>query len=57
MIMGIICVVCAAYLLLMNCCLTAHTIRAAVLFKFFPFCCSISLLLCAMNEFGWIQIF
>ena len=57
MIMGIICVICAAYLLFMNCCFTAYTIRTTILFKFFPFCCSIALLLCAMNEFGWIQIF
>lgn len=60
MIMGIICAVCAvcaAYFLFMNCLLTAYTIRAAVLFKFIPFCCFIALLVCAMNEFGWIQIF
>lgn len=31
MIMGIICAVCAAYFLFMNCLLTAYTIRAAVL--------------------------
>lgn len=55
--MGVICVVSATYLLLMNCCLTVHTIRAAILFKFLPFCCFIALLVCAMNEFGWIQVF
>jgi hypothetical protein len=55
--MPIILIICAVYILFMSCLWNTHSILAAILLKFIPFCCVIALLLYAMNEFGWVQIF
>jgi hypothetical protein len=57
MIIAIILAFCAIYILFMSCLWTPHTVCAAIVCKFIPYCCSIALLVCAMNEIGWIQIF
>ena len=57
MITAIIFAFCAAYILFMSCLWNPHTICAAIMCKFIPYCCSIALLICAANELGWIKVF
>ena len=57
MITAIILAFCAAYILFMSCFWNTHTVRAAIVCKFIPYCCSIALLICAANELGWIKAF
>lgn len=57
MITTIILTFCAAYILLMSCLWNTHSVGAAIVCKFIPYCCSIALLICAANELGWIQAF
>lgn len=55
--MPIILTICAFYILFMTCLWNTHSLFTAILLKFVSYCCAIALFLCAMNEFGWVQIF
>lgn len=57
MIMGIILMVCGAYWIANALLLNTKNWQSAMLFKVIPFFTGLATIVCAMDLFGWVNIF
>lgn len=57
MIMGIILMVCGAYWISNALLLSTKNWQSAMLFKVIPFFTGLATMVCAMDLFGWVNIF
>lgn len=57
MIMGIILMVCGAFWVIFTLLINTKNLLSAILFKVIPFFTGFATILCAMDLFGWVNIF
>lgn len=57
MIMGIILMVCGMYWIISALIINTKNVLSAILFKVIPFFTGLVTIMCAMNLFGWVNIF
>lgn len=57
MIMGIILMVCGAFWIIFSLLNNTRNIKSAILFKVIPFFTGLATIVCAMDLFGWVNIF
>lgn len=55
--MPIVLTICAFYWIVMAFTIKTRNFSSTFVFKVLPFCCGIATFLCAMDGFGWVQIF
>lgn len=57
MIMGIILMVCGAFWIINALMLDTKNLKSAIWFKVIPFFTGLATIVCAMDLFGWVNIF
>jgi len=57
MIMEIILMVCGAFWIIFSLLNNTRNIKSAIFFKVIPFFTGLAAILCAMDLFGWVNIF
>ena len=55
--MGIILMVCGAFWTIFSLLTNTRNIKSAILFKVIPFFTGLATIVCAMDLFGWVNIF